>query len=200
MSDKVCLLRIGDGRDDVHERSWCSLVEMLPEVDHQVTIDDRDHELGFAGAIAEGWRQARKTKCDWVFHAELDFIYRAPIPLDRMIAVLKRKPYLAQIVLKRGPENEEERQAGGIVEMWPDEYHQMTDQGDVWTEHRLHFSTNPSLYSAALCAQGWPQVPQSERVFTDLLIEDDKLRFAYWGPKFDAPLVEHIGERVGCGY
>jgi hypothetical protein len=56
-----CLLRIGDGRDDDHERAWESLEQMLPSPDHIVTIDDRDHKLGFAGAIAEGWRQVRET-------------------------------------------------------------------------------------------------------------------------------------------
>lgn len=200
MSDKVCLLRIGDGRDDVHERSWESLKAALPSVHSLVTVDDASHELGFAGAIAEGWRQVRESRCDFVFHAELDFLYLQPIALDRMVRVLKARPYLAQLVLKRGPVNAEESAAGGVVEMWPDEYQQVTDRGDVWTEHRLFWSTNPALYSVGWCWQEWPQVEGSERAFSDRLLEDGQLRFAFWGPKFAPPAVEHIGERIGVGY
>jgi hypothetical protein len=197
---KVCQLRIGDGRDDVHEQSAASLEEMLPRPDRAVVVDDRDHELGFAGAIAEGWRQVRESGCDFVFAVEMDFLFNAPVPIDRMIAVLKRKPYLAQLALKRQPVNEQEREAGGIVEMWPELYRQVTDSGDVFSEHRINWTTNPAVYSTNWCAQEWPQVPGSERVWSDRLLEDPDLRFAYWGAKFDPPMVEHIGVRVGHGY
>jgi hypothetical protein len=196
----VCHLRIGDGRDDVHERAHASIREMLPRPDKIVIVDDAEHELGFAGAIAEGWRQVRDTGCDYVVHLEMDFIFHAPVPVERMIAVLERRPYLAQLVLKRGPENEQEREAGGIVECWPDEYRQVTNQGDVWTEHRLFWSTNPAVFSAGWCAQHWPQVDGSERAWTERLREDPHLRFAFWGGKFDPPMCEHIGVRVGHGY
>lgn len=197
---KVCQLRIGDGRDEVHERSAASLEEMLPLPHRVVVVDDRDHRLGFAGAIAEGWKQVLKTDCDYVFHAEMDFLYKAPIPLDRMIAVLERRPYLAQLVLKRQPVNAQEAEAGGIVEMWPEEYRQVTDQGDVWSEHRICWSTNPSVYSTAWCLQQWPQGPRSEEEWGARLKQDPDLRFAYWGAKFDPPVVEHIGARCGVGY
>lgn len=165
-----------------------------------VAIDDRDHELGFAGAIAEGWRKVRETGCEWVVHLEMDFIFKGPVPLDRMIAVLKREPHLAQICLKRQPVNTEEIAAGGIVEREPDSYRQRVEHGDIWTENRVCFSTNPCVYPAALCAHGWPQVKLSEGVFTHRLLEDPDVRFAFWGAKFDEPLVEHIGVRAGTGY
>ncbi len=199
----VCLLRISDGRDEVHKRSFASLGECLPEQrkeDKVVEIRDPDHALGFAGAIAEGWRHVRESGCDWVFHAEMDFLYNAPIALDRMIAVLERMPKLVQLSLKRQPWNEREVAAGGIVEADPEDFTQVVDRGDVWTEHRRYFTTNPSLYSAALCAQGWPQERESEGKFTHRLLEDQDLRFGIWGAKWDKPLVEHIGERVGVGY
>ncbi len=197
----VCQLRIGDGRDELHERAMHSLREMLPKPEHVVIVDDREHELGFAGAIAEGWRQVRETAAEWVWHAEMDFVYHVPVPLDRMIAVLRRRPRLAQLSLKRQAWNERERAAGGIVEADADDFTQVTDAGDVWTEHRRYWTTNPSLYSAAWCAQTWPQEPESEGRFTHRLLDDPELRFAIWGAKFDPPAVEHIGaQRAGHGY
>ena len=202
MSDRVCLLRIGDGRGEYHNRSWESAQEALPtgEMDH-VLIDDSAHELGFSGAIAEGWRQALETGADWVFHLELDFTFARPVPLERMIRVLTEHSYLVQMSLKRQPWNEEEKDAGGIVECCPDDFTQRTDRGDVWTEQRRYFTTNPSLYPAALCNLGWPKEGESEGRFTHRLLADPDARFGIWGPKFDPPAVEHIGaERQGTGY
>lgn len=196
----VCLLRIGDGRDETHEQSWASLQEMLPPVERVVTVDDREHKLGFAGAIMEGWRQVFAARCEWVFHAELDFLYGEPIPLQDMIELLEAEPHLAQIALKRQPVNEEEIAAGGIVEAHPADFRQRVEGGVIWTEHRRFFTTNPSVYSTKLCRHGWPQVPQSEGVFTHRLLEDPDVRFAFWGAKYDPPMVEHIGVRCGTGY
>jgi hypothetical protein len=199
----LCVLTIRDGRDDVHERSLASLREHLPEPEHHVVVDDREHELGFAGAIQFGWERVRETGAEWVFHHEADFIFNAPVPVDRMVAVLKRQPSLVQLVLKRQPWNAAEQAAGGIVEQpsWRDDFHQRVEHGNIWTEHRRFFSTNPCVYPAALCAQGWPQVPQSEGMFTHRLLEDPDVRFAFWGAKFDPPLVEHVGAtRAGHGY
>lgn len=197
----VCQLRIGDGRDEIHERSADSLSEMAPKPDHVVVIDDRSHELGFAGAIAEGWRQVIETGADFVWHAEMDFIYCAPVPLERMIAVLEAHPYLAQMALKRQAVNELEIAAGGVVEARPTQYEQRVESGDIWTEHRVCFTTNPSVYPVNLCHQGWPQRANSEGIFSARLRQDPKVRFGYWGAKHDQPMVEHIGrQRAGVGY
>ncbi len=197
----VAFLLISDGRSDYRERTLASAKAMLPEPDHFIEVDDSDHKLGFGGAIQLGWQRVIDTGAEWVFHCEQDFTFNRPVPLERMVAVLKAHPYLAQICLKRQPVNEQEKLAGGIVECRPDEYVQKVEHGDIWTENRVCFSTNPSLYSAALCRQGWPQVEHSEGIFTHRLLEDPEVRFAFWGAKFDEPLVEHIGDiRTGMGY
>lgn len=194
----VCLLLITDGRLDYFDRALESAAASLPKFAQRVIVDDSAHRLGFAGAIQRGWDQ---VKTDWVFHLEDDFTFNEPVPLGRMIAVLACRPYLAQLVLKRQPWNSDERAAGGIIEQHPDQYEQVTDAGDVWTEHRKFWSTNPSVYSTGFCHQGWPQVDHSEGIFTHRLIEDPDLRFAFWGGKFDPPRVTHIGgERKGTGY
>lgn len=198
---KFALLLITDGRDEVHQRAVASLNECLPPPGAFVMVDDRDHELGFAGAVAEGWRRVLETDAEWVFHCEGDFIFHAPIPISRMIALLERRPYLAQVAMKRQAWNPAEIEAGGVVELHRDDFEERSDEGATWTEHRRFWTTNPSVYSTRLCRLGWPEVPESEGMFTHRLLEDPLLRFAFWGAKFDPPTVEHIGlARAGHGY
>jgi hypothetical protein len=155
---------------------------------------------GFAGAIRAGWDEIGES-CDHITHLEDDFTFNEPVPLERMVAVLKARPDLAQIVLKRQAWNEEERAAGGIVELHPDDFTETVIEGETLTTHRRFFSTNVCVYPTRLCRVGWPQVPRSEGIFTHLLLRDPMLKFAFWGGKFDPPRIEHIGrERVGSGY
>lgn len=194
------LLMIGDGRDVYHDESLASAQAMLPfdSFEQVITIDDREHRLGFAGAIQAAWDQVRT---EYVFHLELDFTFNERVPVQEMLWLLRRHPHVAQVALKRQPWNDEERAAGGIVELHPDDFSERYDGIDVWTEHRRFFTTNPSIYSSRLCRIGWPQEPQSEGMFTHKLLADPLLRFAFWGGKHDPPTVTHIGEeRVGCGY
>ena len=196
------VLLIHDGRHDYRDRTYESAQLNLPEPDYFIEIDDSAHELGFAGSIEKGWRRiAEETEAEYVLHLEGDFLFEAPVPVERMISLLERNPQLAQVVLKRQAWNDAEKAAGGIVELNPDDFRQRTDRGDVYTEHRKYWSTNPSVYSTGFCHQGWPQVPQSEGMFTHRLLEDPDVRFAVWGAKYDPPRVTHIGEeRTGNGY
>lgn len=195
----TCLLLIGDGRDEYHDRSRASLREMLPDVDHHVEVDDREHELGFGGAIREGWRRALATGCDWLVHAELDFIYLRPVPLAAMIATLDAHPYLVQMALLRGPVNDAERAAGGVIEQHSDDYAAVRWGGYCWREHRRHVTTNPAVWPRWVLERGWPTRSESEGHFgLDLFASDPSLRAAYWGLGAD---VQHIGEvRIGMGY
>lgn len=193
----ISLIVISDGRP-CHAKSLVSaFCKLTCEFDEVIHVDDVDHRLGFAGAIQAAWDQ---VETDWIFHLEADFILKEPVPINDMIGVLQRNPYLAQLVLKRQPWNEEEKRAGGIIEQHPFDYLERTDGLHTWTEHRKFFSTNPGLYSSKLTEYGWPQLPQSEGLFTHQLLRDSMIHFAFWGGKHDPPLVEHIGERTGVGY
>lgn len=197
------LLLISDGRDDAMDRCLRSMEAMVPTVDHVVHVDDRDHRLGFDGAIREGWARIRRLRPipDVVFHVEADFLFLEPVRLDAMAALLDRHPHLAQVALKRQPWNSEERRAGGIVEQHPDDFMEWSDADATWTEHRRFWTTNPSVYRVELVhAADWPEGPESEGRFTHQLLADPALRFAYWGAKFDPPRVEHIGVRIGVGF
>lgn len=199
----VALLIIADGRDDVHARARESLDATLGGFPfaYTVEVDDRDHQYGFAGAIQRGWDTIYDAGADWVFHFEADFLFNGPVDLAAMIALLERQPHLAQVALKRQAWNPEETAAGGIVELHPDDFAERTDGRATWTEHRRFFTTNVCVYPARLCRLGWPQESESEGRFTHRLLADPLLRFAFWGGKFDPPLVEHIGVvRAGHGY
>lgn len=192
----VALLAISDGRE-CHVDSVLSMHRNGYRFDQIIHVDDRDHGLGFAGAIQQGWDQ---VETDYVVHWECDFLLVDSFPVDSMIDLLHRRPYLAQVALKRQPVNREEIAAGGIVELHPDDFEEQTNHLCTWTEHRRFFTTNPSVYSSKLCRLGWPQEQFSEGVFTHRLLRDPLLKFAFWGGKYDAPRVVHIGERRGRGY
>lgn len=194
----LALLAIDDGRDRYAAEALRSALEHLPKFDQYIFIDDRQHKLGFAGAIAAGWSA---VNTDYVFHFEQDFTFPSAPPVQAMLGILERHPHIAQVSLKRQAWNTAERRAGGIVELHPDWFETRQDAHATWTEHRAYFTTNPSVYRRNLCSLGWPQVPQSEGVFTHRLLADPSLRFAILGAKFDAPRTTHIGDkREGTGY
>lgn len=222
---KVALLLIGDGRDELREATVQSfLTEVYGyRLGYVVVVDDRRHEMGFGGAIRAGWHYLAEhlreaalaglpAPFDYVFHLEEDWRFLEPIDMRWLSAMLhgaatpKRAalPVLAQAALKRGPVNEVEAKAGGLVELWPDEYQDagiLTTEGCVpYVAHRLFFTTNPSLYRASLMVLGWPEGAQSERAFTT-----ECLSWGYWfgfyGAREHPPTVEHLGTvRTGGGY
>lgn len=167
------------------------------------------HRSGFGGAINSAWAYLSGTSIGgyvgdrFVFHLEDDFTFNRSVDLLEMAEVLDVNRHLAQMALRRQPCNDVERGAGGVVEQHPEEYTERRDvAGRSWLEHRLFYTTNPSLVRRSLVDGGWPMGPRSEGVFTHwLLSTDPDLRFGYWGQRTDPPWVEHIGvERTGRGY
>jgi len=191
----IALMAIDDGREDYLERGFASARESLPVEEMSIVlVNDSSHKLGFAGAIQEGWSRVIDGGADWVFHFETDFTFNEAVQLNRMIATLERHPHLAQMSLKRQAWNSAEVEAGGIVELKPDNFTECSDELDVWTEQSSYFTTNPSVYSTALCRLGWPQGKGSEGRFTADLLQQG-FRFGVWGAKFDDPRVTHYGKR-----
>lgn len=205
----VALLVIGDGRDALRQATMQSFLANAGgyELVSVIEVDDRAHELGFCGAVEQGWRRLRALDAhfDYVFHLEEDWLFRWPFDVGAMSRLLEAHPHVAQVVLKRGPEHQIEHDAGGFVELWPDEYtdREFNDAGALWPwlEHRLHFSTNPSLYRASLMQLEWPPAPRCEEAFGSGLVIGGAT-FALWGARTDAPWLEHTGtgQRSGTGY
>lgn len=191
-----------DSGDDEH-RAW--LRERFPEF----RVFDAGPRQGFGGAIRAAWtRLLNASLAGSVFHCEDDFLFNRPVDLDAMDEVVRTFPHLAQMCLRRQPWNAEERAAGGVVEVHPDDYWDCWMGDYWWLEHRLFWTTNPGLYRREVMEAGWPTGEHSEGRFTHQLLHQgydiipgDEIRFGYWGLRQDAPWVHHIGhERVGVGY
>lgn len=194
----IALLLISDGRDEYTEATIESMEGNIDGVD-LVHVEDRDHELGFDGAIQEGWRRCLATDATHVFHLEADYTFNRPVPLPQMAAVLDAHPYLVQLALRRQPWNTIEAEKGTVV---PDDAEEIQWYGSAWLEHTRNFTTNPSLYPRWVAEYGWPSGPESEGRFSGYLLRlCPWMRFAYWGRRDDPEAVFHIGlERAGKGY
>lgn len=171
----------------------------LAEAYPDFTLLTASKKLGFHGAIQRGWDSIGEA--DYVFHLEDDFDLTdaTPLPIEEMAEVLSVGGF-AQVALKRQAWAEAEKQAGGIVEQWPEMYEDRVVAGHVVAVHKNFFTTNPSLYGRDIVGLGWPQQPRSEAIFTERLLGKG-YEFAYWGEKLDPPRVQHIGQqRVGTGY
>lgn len=171
---------------------------------------DAGPRQGFGGAIRFLWDWlASHSNARYILHLEQDFLFRRPVPLDDLEWLLEERPQVAQVALKRQPWNDQERLAGGVIEQHPEAYEDREVGGRRWVEHTLFWTTNPSLYRRSLCKAGWPEGAQSEGRFghglrtsgTPEESDGERIRFAYWGAREEAPHVEHIGEeRRGTGY
>lgn len=165
---------------------------------------------GFGGAIRSAWGllPALAPDAQYILHWEDDFVAKRPVDVNAMAGVLASHPYLAHIALRRQPWNEEEKTAGGIIELVPEGYNDKCEDGQEWLEHRMFWTTNPSLYRSSLINVGWPEGPNSEGHFGPKLraegtpeVHGHDFQFAFWGARDSGEWVEHIGTvRAGTGY
>lgn len=230
----ICLLVMTDGRRDCLSRAITSLQESVDTrlITSKFMHDDsgdkdqrqwlrltfpefqqigNGQRKGFGRAVRFAREVVRNRSWEpYCAAVEDDFIYNRPVPLDAMAGVLASRRALAQLVLRRQPVNDDERRAGGVVEMWPKLYQDCgTGSGEHWLEHRLFWSTNPSLFRRELLEVDWPgDQPRSEALFTARLlaegfdaVEPADVRFGFWGRRTDPPWITHIGDqRAGTGY
>jgi hypothetical protein len=206
----VALVVVGDGRYPYLERCLASLdtFARYPFVHYRIVDDSgRGAEVayppgweviahaerrGMAAAVASAWGDL-PPGVDYVLHVEEDFLLAQSVPIDDMAMVLAAEPKLAQLVLKRQPWSPEEVRAGGIMEMYPDDY---TDR-DGWVEHRRIFSLNPCLIPRVVIERGWPAGNEAE--FTASLVADG-YTFGFWGAREDEPACLHIGSRRSAAW
>lgn len=153
---------------------------------------------GFDGAVRAGWDYLKYSSNEFVFHLEDDFLFKRPVDVMDLAVFLRRHSDVCQVSLLRGPANDQETVAGGVIQVDPDSYEQKGDDLHSWIEHRKYFTTNPSLYRKSLLGRGWPVGANSEGRFSVDLFTDPFLKAAIWGQGEE--WVEHIGIRSGIGY
>ena len=126
-------------------------------------------------------------------------MYQRPVELAPMVEVLRADPKLAQVALLRDAYYPRELEAGGVLGSLHTPLTPIAANGHSRVEHRDHWTMNPSLVRRSITERAWPGSSSSERVFGDLLLRDQAVRFAYWGS--GEPWIEHIGAvRAGAGY
>ena len=234
MGGGVALLVMTDGRDDYLVHCLASVAERVRgpisewwmfddtgDRAYRARLADRyprfthingGRRQGFGGAIRYAWERLRAdSDADYVFHVEQDFTFSREVDLSEMAEVLDEQPHLVQLALRRQAWSADEHAAGGVVQRHPEAYRETGDErGRRWLEHRLFFTTNPSLYRRSLCGAGWPTGEKSEGMFSVRLCETGlpgvapaDLRFGYWGAFDSGEWVHHIGRsraRGGYGY
>lgn len=217
----IALLVITDGRKEyIHKTIESASLNLEGPMGPMFMFDDSGEELhrrwlrinfpnfeliykpirqGAGGAINSAWEHIKQYDFDYVFHLEDDFTFNRKIPLNDMIRVLENNSNVFQMALRRQAWNNNEIEAGGVIEQWPDKFHQQ----DGWISHRMFFTTNPSVYRKLLIeTRDYPDIKDSEGHFTVSIKESDPDNlFGYWGQKTDAPWVTHIGSlRKGSMY
>jgi len=226
----IALVIISDGRDDYLRQTIKSLHNVVGEITERWIFDDSGdddyrHQLrnghpdyqhigngtrrGFTHTMTMAWETLSTTsEADWILHLEQDFTFNRQVSLDDITSVMRSNPHLAQMALKRQPWNDEERAAGGFMEMYPESYVDHSDGEHNWLEHRRFFTCNPSVYPRSLTNIGWEQGMNTEGHFGLRLFREgtpqtrpEDIRCAFWGRRDDQPWVYHIGkDRIGIGY
>lgn len=225
MMPRIGILVMTDGRYDYVLRTVLSLLSNVWPRGPLVMFDDSgdakyadwlrvkfpNFEVHAAprrmGIVRAHWRafrhMARRRDVDWVFLLQDDFLFSAPLDLTQLVEVMRERPNLAQIVLRRQPWYPEEIAAGGIFEHHGRErFTEHTDGVRSWVEHRAFFSLNPMLTRRSLLASvPYPLGAKGEHSFGErILAARPDSTFAYWGRMADRPLVTHIGKRQAGGY
>ena len=205
----------GDGEAGVRE-AYDAAAHFGPALSPNWTVGGTTERQGFCSAVAECWEEAGQPGPGFVYWLEDDFLHTRDVDLRELAWVLAHDAELAQIALCRGPANEHEERAGGLVASRPDEYQQETAWFDKfngppedlrsshelverpWLRHRSYWTTNPSLFRKALAAaHPWPAVPKCEGLFGASLRQIG-FSFGLWGS--GEPWVDHVGHRQGKGY
>lgn len=147
----------------------------------------RTPRQGLARTVADAWGAVAGS--EFVLHVEEDFVFTEQVDLPSMARILRERPYLAEMTLKRqawGPER------AGYMEDHPERYTECRDGPLAWCEHRECFSLNPSLIRGEVIFDGFEggEAEQTER-----LTKNEETRFGVWGKKLDPPRVTHVGDR-----
>lgn len=163
-------------------------------------------QQGFCTATRELWKLVThdEQRFDYVFWLEHDFDMLRTIPVERMAALLDSDDLLAQVSLMRGPANEREDNAGGVVADMRERGWTMLDDyseeaGVGFLRHVAYFTTNPSLMTRAFMRDNpWPDYRRNCEGRMGLDLMHRGFSFAILGA--GEPWVEHHGVRTGTHY
>lgn len=198
---RYTLAVLSHGETDTRKLALRSFLSRVTPTPFQVLYHHDEASEGFCRATSKLWTKASETENEFVFWLEHDFVITKPIDLTLVSSVLRLRPQLVQVAFFRTPVNERERNAGGVYQMHPaTDYRAQQEAGARWLEHRINFTTNPSLMRRQVMVDNpWPDYSsECEGKFSaDFLARG--YHFAYWGD--GEPWVAHDGPlRTGHSY
>lgn len=197
MNYRLVILTHGEG-ETLHQTMATFDEFVSPAPADCVLVRDEGKE-GFCKATGRAWAAAADSDVDYVFWLEHDFSFLQPVDLEPMAALLDADVNLAQIALMRGPVNEMEITAGGIVASRPDQFRLKHAGLSPYLEHTSFFTTNPSLMRRRFMAlYPWPEYERECEGLFGIDLLQKGFHFAFWGE--GEPWVEHTGARTGFGY
>lgn len=179
---------------DSEYHSW-----LLDKFSDRYEIDTTDGPRGLCGSIRRAWEGIKGTPIpiDYIFHLEDDYIFNEKIDIQKMINIIWLNPRLAQVSLLRQAWNAEEKHAGGIIQLHPNDFIQRESNSHLWLEHGRYFSFNPCLYPLHITRIPFPEEEYCEGKFAIFLRDELGYRFGILGRKNQLPKVTHIG--IGRG-
>lgn len=198
---RYTLAVLSHGDTNIREQALASFQEMVTPAPEAIVNHHDDNSIGFCRSTQALWGMVSRLDSEFVFWLEHDFTIRRPIDLNLVSSVLRLRPQLVQVAFFRTPVNEREEQAGGVYQMHPpSDYRPQQEAGARWLEHRINFTTNPSLMRRQVMVDNpWPDYSsECEGKFSaDFLARG--YHFAYWGD--GEPWVAHDGPmRTGHSY
>lgn len=211
MTPRIALVVIGHRGGELRRatvESWHAHAQHY-ELTRLIEVDDTHGALGFCTAIRYAWARLRETAVpfDYVFHLEEDWRFDRAFSVAHMSRLLLVEPQVAQVALRRGVEPSEH--GVQVIDRFPDEFTDrvtgmiglgLPARSQEWLEHRLFWTTNPSLYAREIVDDfDWPPEPRCEARFTELMRAEGRT-FAYWGDRHDDPWITHTGADRGAGH
>ena len=188
--DFAARIIIDDSGDETY-RAW-----LVDSYGPRYIVIHHAQRRGLAAAVRTAWTTALAAGADYVWHAEDDMVYSAPVDVEEIAGLLAEHPGLAQISLKRQPVNAEEIEAGGFMQRSPGEWHQR----DGYVVHRTLFTFNPCLVPRRIIELAMREPGDGlERGITETLLAHD-YTFAVLGMIEDEPLIQHVGEHRSAGW
>jgi hypothetical protein len=228
---RLALVVIDDGRPEYLQPTMESLERHLPfsEIGIKILVNDsgdpayadqlridypqftrqvhHTERRGLMGAFLSGWTTALEYQWDFLWHNEDDLVLLEAVDLQAMGWLLRKYPYLAQVMMLRQPITPKEQGAGGVILSELDDHTEHADGEFVWTEHDRWYGFNSHLTKRRVVelvvggakAFTGSNTGREERGVSDVL-RPRGYRYAYWGAPGDAPRIDHIGTRHAEGY
>ncbi len=147
--------------------------------------------LGLSGSGKLAWELMLAEGVDYAFWLEEDFVFNHNINLNKIIELVESNN-LAQMALKRDPNNEREHLAGGWMQTLPSE---TFTQRQGYVEQEWLFILNPNIIPKWIMELGWPDGGGETEITSKIHQHYSDIKFGILDTIECSPHVIHTGSR-----